>query len=461
MLLRRTKAALLVLAAVAPAAYAAAQSPVAEDSSDWSSAEGGFALASDSPSPIPEPGLGCADGSCGGLDAYGGGLGCDGACGDGCSGGACGGCGGCGCCGSRIWVRAEYLYWWVQGGRLPPLLTTSPEGTPRDIAGVLGDNFTPTETTSILYGAERVGTDPRSGGRLQLGYWLDNCQTLMAGGDFFALGDGTTSFTASTVDYPILARPFFNVQPETGDPRQDAALVSFPDVVTGTATVRTESEILGAGAYLRQALYRNCGHRLDLLYGYRFLRVDDYLQVTDSIESIDEGSQIPVGTTFDSLDAFDTHNEFHGGEIGGIWEAERGCWGFSVLGRVAFGNVRQTARIWGWTIVTVPDVNPVTTTGGLLAQPTNIGTYRQDEFAVVPEAQASVSYRINCRLRATVGYTFMYLSDVARAPDQIDLSLNPTQFNGGVLEGPAQPAFAFRTSDIWLQGVSFGVEYKY
>jgi hypothetical protein len=64
-------------------------------------------------------------------------------------------------------------------------------------------------------------------------------------------------------------------------------------------------------------------------------------------------------------------------------------------------------------------------------------------------------------LRATVGYTFMYLSNVARAPSQVDLSLNPTQFNGGVLDGEPRPAFAFHTSDIWLQGFNLGVEYKY
>lgn len=445
MLVRRISAAFALLVASVWPAVTPAQTPIAMGSG----LDGGFALASDS-APMEDLSLsGCADGSCGE-------MGCEGDCG-----GGCGGCGNCGGCGSRVWARAEYIFWWVQGANLPPLVTTSPPGTPQGQAGVLGDNFSPTETSSILYGGARQGAAPRSGGRIQAGYWLDDCQTTMVAGDFFALGDGTTSFTATNDNFPILARPFFNVQPDQGPPRQDAALVSFPDIVQGGVNVRTESEILGAGAYLRHALHRNCGRRLDLLVGYRYLRVDDYLQVIDGFESIDRGSQVPVGTTFDSFDAFNVKNDFHGAEIGGVWDVDRGPWGLSLLGRVALGNVHQRVGIRGSTIVTVPNVDPVLTAGGLLTQPTNIGNYSRNQFGVLPEVQATLSYRVNPRLRATLGYTFMYLSNVARAANQVDLNLNPTQFNGGTLSGPAQPAFAFHSTDIWLHGFNVGAEYKY
>jgi len=447
-MLRRFAAAFALL--TASVTSLSAQTPIAMDQ------DSGFAMASDAaPDGLPYSG-GCADGSCG--DA-----GCSGDCGDygDCSMSNCGGCGECGGCGSRIWARTEYLYWWVQGGNMPAMVSTSPDGTPQGQAGVLGPNFTNTETARVLYGGERIGTNPRSGGRVQAGYWLDDCQTVMFAGDFFALGDGTTSYTATTDNYSILARPFFNVQPDQGPQRQDAALVSFPGIAEGGINVRTESEILGAGAYLRHALHRNGCSRLDLLYGYRFLRVDDYLQVVDAFESTNQGGQVPLGTTFDSLDIFDTQNEFHGGELGAMWETQRGPWGFSLLGRVALGNVHQNVRIQGNTVVAVPNVTPVVTAGGLLTQPTNIGSYAQNQFGVLPEGQASVSYKINCRLRATVGYTFMYLSNVARAPSQVDTSLNPTQFNGGVLTGQPAPTFAWHTSDIWLQGFNLGFEYKY
>ncbi|MCI0640168.1 MAG: BBP7 family outer membrane beta-barrel protein [Gemmataceae bacterium] len=37
-----------------------------------------------------------------------------------------------------IWARVDYLHWWVEGTRLPPLLTASPPGTVQTSAGVLG-----------------------------------------------------------------------------------------------------------------------------------------------------------------------------------------------------------------------------------------------------------------------------------------------------------------------------------
>src|SRR5262245_25821908 len=46
----------------------------------------------------------------------------------------CGPCGPAGC----MWVNVEYLLWWAKGSPLPPLVSTSPAGTPVTSAGVLG-----------------------------------------------------------------------------------------------------------------------------------------------------------------------------------------------------------------------------------------------------------------------------------------------------------------------------------
>ena len=37
-----------------------------------------------------------------------------------------------------LWFRGEYLLWWMKESPIPPLVTTSPFGTPRELAGVLG-----------------------------------------------------------------------------------------------------------------------------------------------------------------------------------------------------------------------------------------------------------------------------------------------------------------------------------
>ncbi|MEA3342240.1 MAG: BBP7 family outer membrane beta-barrel protein, partial [Chloroflexota bacterium] len=71
----------------------------------------------------------------------------------------------------RLYFRGEYLVWWTAGSDTPPLVTTSPLGTHRDDAGVLGE-----EGTSILYGGDKRNTGQQSGGRYTLGYWFSDAQ---------------------------------------------------------------------------------------------------------------------------------------------------------------------------------------------------------------------------------------------------------------------------------------------
>jgi hypothetical protein len=64
-------------------------------------------------------------------------------------------------------------------------------------------------------------------------------------------------------------------------------------------------------------------------------------------------------------------------------------------------------------------------------------------------------------LRAFVGYDLLYWSDVARPDEQIDLVVNPTQIPPGNLVGVARPAPTGQTSDLFLQGLSAGVEVRW
>ena len=102
-------------------------------------------------------------------------------------------------------------------------------------------------------------------------------------------------------------------------------------------------------------------------------------------------------------------------------------------------------------------------TGGILAQPSNIGHYSSDVFSAVPELDVTVGYLVTSRLRATFGYTFIYWTRVARPDDAIDLQLNPDQFPPAAdpITGPLRPAFVFRDSSFWAQGLRFGVDYRW
>jgi hypothetical protein len=107
----------------------------------------------------------------------------------------------------------------------------------------------------------------------------------------------------------------------------------------------------------------------------------------------------------------------------------------------------------------------VTRVGGLLALPSNIGPYRQDRFAVVPEGAVRISYHFTERLLGLVGYTFLYVSDVARPGDQIDPTVNRSQIpsvtGAGPLAGVARPQFNFGHSEFWTQGISLGLQWRF
>ena len=103
-----------------------------------------------------------------------------------------------------IYVRGEYLLWWVKGDSVPALVTTSPPTVTRAQAGVLGQ-----PGTTVLFGDERLNQTARSGGRVVLGWWLDPRDRIE--GDFFMLGQANAGFDQTSGGTPILARPFFKI----------------------------------------------------------------------------------------------------------------------------------------------------------------------------------------------------------------------------------------------------------
>lgn len=364
---------------------------------------------------------------------------------------------GCSACAAPTWYgQADMLIWWFKGNRVPALVTTSPDGTPRPQAGVLGQ-----PGTEILHGGTGIDDNYRPGMRLTVGRWLDACQCTGLEATWFGVGDGANSgnFFADSTGSPILARPFYNIN--LG--QEDAQLVAFPNIVIGNVEANTESDLNSVSLLLRRNLSDNCSRRFDLVGGYRYLRFRESLAVSEFLTSVDPGGAVAVGTTFDILDVLGAENDFHGGEIGLDTLIRRGCWDFNILTKVAVGNMHQTAVIDGRTIITVPTQTPLVVNGGLLALPTNIGSTSSDEFALIPELNLGVRYHFSEHLSLAMGYSLLWITDVARSGGQIDNVINTTQLpaNGGNLVGPARPQAMGGHSDMWMQGLNLGVVVEY
>lgn len=377
--------------------------------------------------------------------------------------GSCADCGQ-GCCQpccmpyNRFWIGADYLLWWIKGDAVPPLVTTSPASTPQTSAGVLGQ-----PGTSVLFGGNNIGTGPYSGARIRAGYWCDPCQTHGIELIYFGLASQTTSFQASSPGDPILARPFYSVQP--GATGQTSELVAYPGLLSGNISVSSTTSLQGAEALLRGNLYRTGSSRVDALIGWQYLQLNDSLYINDFKTVLNTNFGLPVGTTLTEYDQFKTRNTFNGILLGLDFQKCWGAWSLDGWAKLGLGNTYSQVTINGQAVSSVPSQGgppTVTTThAGLLAQSTNIGSYSSNQFAVVPQFGLTAGRMITARLRVNLGYSFLYWSSVQRAGEQIDTSLNLSQLSPTGLSGPARPQFPNAFTGLWAQGLNVGLDYRF
>lgn len=368
----------------------------------------------------------------------------------------------------RLWFSAEYLVWATTGQSVPPLVTGSPPGTASGEIGVIG-----APATSLLFGGTEFAGPMRSGARLTAGFWFTPQQERGVEANWAGLSLATEQRAiAAGGGSPWLARPY--VDARTGQPA--AVVVPVPGMIPADPTLLEQAVAAKLQTQFGSVdvLYRTnltVGedfHRRYLIGGFRYLMLDDRLSI-DSTSTIATG--FPGGYPvegFSASDSFRTLSQFYGGEFGLIEKWWRDRWSLQLLGKVALGGSTIGTAIAGSTVTTettrsgATDLTTVTGSypGGVLAQPTNPGN-EQAFFAAAGELGVTADVAIWSQFRLSVGYSLIYWTTVGRAAAQIDTSVNPTQFGGGTLQGPADPAFDLWTTSFWAQGVNAGLEYQF
>lgn len=357
------------------------------------------------------------------------------------------------------WVGFEYMSTWLQGRYLPPLVTTGDNGV---LPGA-----------DILFGGDDVSGNRQAGGKLSLGAWLGPAERLGVGGSFFMVQTETVSFQDGSDDGSrLLAQPIYDTYDTTpGLPLTPGpwrypvtGTINFsgnPVILTGDIEAVTRTDVLGAEGHLRYLMFCAPGRRVDLIGGYQFSRVDDSLQISSHTDY----QQFPIAS-FQADDVFDTENKFHGGELGLLGEFGKGPIMLSVLAKVGLGNMNQVVTITGRSSATDASGFSYPYDGGILALPTNMGVHEQDKFAVIPELDAKLIFKLTRHVEMSVGYNFMYWNTLAMAGDQIDTSrgnmptVNTSQWFGGTLNpaGGSHPNLnEIKDSDLWLQGLTVGL----
>jgi hypothetical protein len=363
------------------------------------------------------------------------------------------GCGSANCsAGPAWWASADYMFAWMKSAALPPLVTTSPPGTAQGMAGVVGQ-----DSTSTLFGSKDSDGELRSGFRLGLGRWIDSDHTFGIDAGFFMLESQNDLFSGSSTGTPILARPFFNAITNA----QDAQLIAFPGVSTGSVNASYRSDnLLSANVTLQEVVpLCNTRWRLMALLGYRWLQFDEKLSV-DSTQTSTSG--LSPGTQLVVSDRFSAVNVYHGGDFGLRLDYPMNSWSLGLLAKLGVGNITRSVGIVGTTERTLPGGAPTDFTGGLLALSSNIGTHDSSDWVVAPEFGISFGWNIRRNLELRVGYSYLLWSDVARASDQVDFRINPNLIPPPTTPAtPARPAFELKLSDIWVQSINVGMEYRF
>lgn len=350
-----------------------------------------------------------------------------------------------------LYTRFEYLGWWTSTSNIGPLVTTSvPTPASPTNAGAFGQ-----PGTTVLF-AGAADDDLRSGARIHLGVWLNACRTAGFEATYLGLAEWNTQFSANQTTHEVLARPYIS---STG--LMESHLIAFPSVLDGSVSVDNATKFNSLEFAYRRVFRPAETLHWDMLIGYRTARLDDSLTIDESLSSLDAASGQPVGTTTLLSDRFSADNRFHGIQFGLVSFTRSGRLGLELSSRLALGGTRTQIVIDGSRTVTPAGGAATSNPNGLLAQPTNAGTYNMTNFAVIPELGVNLTYNITNHTSLTLGYRALYWSTVGLAADQIDPVLNLSQVPPGTLVGSANPEFQFLKSSFWAQGVTAGVDIRF
>ena len=368
----------------------------------------------------------------------------------------------------RFYVDGSYLLMFPKSQPTNyPLLTTS---APADL-GRVGQ-----PTTSILAGVDgKLNIGTASGFRLNAGVWRgeDSRVGIEVGGLYISPVSYNNYVAGSVGGIPLLARPF--VSDVSGLPI--SLITSSPGVIgSASSLVRATTSVWGVEANGLWNAYRTCpgecrSWNLNLLMGYRYFELSEKLHAT-SRGTVIQGNTIPYGgvliggdTTVEVRDEFTVMNKFHGGQVGFQSQFSSGRWYVGITGKVAFGLTNQRVDVMGTTSATNPTTfTGSTTQGGLFANASNIGSYRQDNFGILTDANATFGYNFTSWLTGTVGYNFIHLSSVARPGNMYSGRVDPTLVPLSASYGTGSTttnAFSYKQDDFFVHGLNFGLIFRY
>jgi hypothetical protein len=345
--------------------------------------------------------------------------------------------------GPMFWVDFDYLLWRSKGGLLPPLVAG---------ANVSGATVSVDPRVTFPLTDDRINGDLQSGFRLAAGMWLDKPRGTGIEGSytmFLSTGDVATYYgTPSTV----IGRPFVDVR----GPALALFQLSTPSGSTqGAAQVRTTFDSDGFEVNMLRRGPAMIGEEMHWIFGVRYFGLEESLVV----DSMTQSGGLRMGT----FDSFATRNQFYGGQFGGRWSFTRNDFTIELVAKLAVGGMGQEVVVQGGSTAVMGSGARVERPGGLLALQSNIGDYDRIKFVIIRDTQLNVNYCLTENISLRLGGTFMWVSNVVRPGDHVDMGINPTllPFSGTAPQGPIRPTFKYDGDVFWMYGINIGVTIRF
>lgn len=340
----------------------------------------------------------------------------------------------------------DYLYFWSSNAPISvPLITANDNPLAFGIINEPG--------TRILFGSgsntnQAGGTD---GGRLTLASWIGKDCHYGFEVNFWGLSQKNQEFRASsaTGEIPIVNIPFFS----TTSASEDVLVDRLPNTATVKQSFQPFDFELNGLIHLQAMQRPFIG-----LVGLRYLNVHEKLTVHDALFN----NPSTPNQVLNVEDVFSTTNGFYGLQLGAIADWDYCRFNLELSPKIALGSTLEQLDISGETNVNDENIiQPI----GLFAEPSNIGCFKKNQFAVLPEIQAKLRYCLFSYLSATLTYNGLFISNILRPSREIDRNINTSQnplLGGtGILSGTVSPLPQMNQTSLWLQGISLGLEFRY
>jgi hypothetical protein len=388
--------------------------------------------------------------------------------------------------GSQLWARGEYVAWVVGTGKLVDMAKEAYNSQLfNSLLAAAGKNFK--DVGQTLLGDERTGV------RFTLGAWIDSDQAIgveagllyfnrgslvlsmgnndrsplaniIPNSDIILQRERTFDPTFQNVDHTVLVALLLNrlgVPAIDANRREVIVPIGNRDLINASMQFDIAAKTFCMFDLLGRAqLFDSDCCRVDGLLGYRHLSCSDNLGIQTQVETL--AAPLLAGTQLSSVDQIRAYNYYDGALVGIDLAYNCGPWTLTARPTATIAQLNAIVRREAATFVTFPEGRFGVIQGGAFMSGATLNDLATTTCTVISELDLSAARQCGEHLRLFCGTSFIYLPQVAYAPAQLQLGIDP---NRALASRPGFPQLPTPTSPELHSGfaitISAGFEIRF